>query len=222
MKVTVICPTYNRRPYIPSMIACFLSQTFTDSELIIVDDGTDSIADLIPDNPRIRYIRLESAQRLSTGVKRNIAIEQARGEFIVHFDDDDWSAPGRIAHQISELERTNKQVLTYYNIPYWNVDTRNLYIFHPVWLGCPHGASFCYRKDWWSHHKFDDNCLEDTEFGFAAARAGQFACLDARKFMVVRAHSNNTCATAKSMGVKDIPLVPLSELPSGFILEVTP
>src|ERR1039458_4443368 len=112
MKVTAICPTYNRRQYIPYMLECFLSQTFTDSELIIVDDGTDSIADLIPDNPRIKHIRLEPKQRLSTGAKRNIACEQAQGEFIVHFDDDDWSAPGRIAHQTSELERTGKQVLS--------------------------------------------------------------------------------------------------------------
>src|SRR5665213_640006 len=137
MKVTAICPTHNRRQYIPCMLACFLSQTFTDSELIIIDDGTDNMADLIPDSPRIKYIRLESKQRLSTGVKRNIACEQAKGEFIVHFDDDDWSAPGRIDHQISELKRTHKKVLSYYNIPYWNVDTRKLYHFHPVCMSIP-------------------------------------------------------------------------------------
>jgi glycosyltransferase involved in cell wall biosynthesis len=222
MKVTAICPTYNRRQYIPSMIACFLSQTLIDSELIIVDDGTDSIADLIPDNSRIKHIRLRTKQRLSTGVKRNIACGKAQGEFIVHFDDDDWSAPGRIAHQISELENSEKQVLSYYNIPYWNVDTRKLYRFHPVCLGNPHGASFCYRKDWWLHHKFDDNCLEDTVFGNTATDAGQSVYSDAEKFMVVRAHSSNNCITAKSMGNKAIPLVPLSDLPSEFLLGVTP
>ena len=221
MKVTVICPTYNRRQYIPCLLACFLSQTFTDSELIIVDDGTDSIADLIPNNPRIKYIRLESEHRLSTGAKRNICCQQAQGEFIVHFDDDDWAAPGRIAHQISELERTHKQVLSYHNILYWNVDTLKLYRFHPVYINTPHGASFCYRKDWWLHHKFEDNCLEDTEFGFAAVRAGQYTFSDAEKFMVVRAHSNNHCITSISMGNKDIPIVPLRELPSECLLSMT-
>ncbi len=222
MKVTAICPTYNRRQYIPCMVECFLSQTLTDSELIIVDDGTDNIADLIPDNPRIKHIRLESEQRLSTGAKRNIACEQAQGEFIVHFDDDDWSAPGRITHQVSELERARKQVLSYHNILYWNVDTRRLYRFHPICLGNPHGASFCYQKDWWLHHKFDDNCLEDTVFGNTAAEEGQYMLSDAEKFMVVRAHSSNNCITAKSMGNKDIPLVPQNELPSGFPLGMAP
>ena len=219
MKVTVICPTHNRRQYIPQTIASFLSQTFTDSELIILDDGTDSIVDLIPDNPRIKYIRLEGPG-LSTGVKRNICCEHAQGEFIVHFDDDDWSAPGRIAHQISELERTQKQVLTYYNILYWNVDTRRLYLFHPTFRGTPHGASFCYRKAWWAQHKFDDNCLEDTEFGYAAERAEQYVGVDAEKFMVVRAHSSNHCVTALSMGTVGIPQVDLRELPAEFPLSL--
>jgi hypothetical protein len=154
-------------------------------------------------------------------VKRNIACEQAQGEFIIHFDDDDWSASGRVEHQISELERANKQVMTYYNIPYWNVTTRQLYIFHPVFRGTPHGASFCYRKAWWAQHKFDDNCLEDTVFGYAATDAGQFAGVDAEKFMVVRAHNNNTCATAKSMGAEGIPQVDLRELPAEFPLSLS-
>jgi glycosyltransferase involved in cell wall biosynthesis len=227
MKVTAICPTYNRRQYVPCMLACFLSQTLVDSELIVVDDGTDSIADLIPDNPRIKYIRLpiDSERRLSTGVKRNIACEQAQGEFIVHFDDDDWSAPGRLENQVSEIERANKQVLSYHNIPYWNVDTRKLYRFHPVCMNIPHGASFCYRRDWWLTHKFEDNCLEDTVFGNAATREGQSIFSDAEKFMVVRAHNDNHCITARSMGCKDVPLVrlkdiplaPLHELPFGLL-----
>ena len=219
MKVTAICPTHNRRQYIPQTIASFLSQTLTDSELIILDDGTDSIVDLIPDNPRIRYIQ-RAGLGMSTGLKRNICCEQAQGEFIVHFDDDDWSASGRIAHQVSELERTQKQVLTYYNILYWNVTTRLLYIFHPTYRGTPHGASFCYRKDWWAWHRFEDNCLEDTEFGHAAARAEQFVGVDARKFMVVRAHSSNHCVTALSMGLEGIPQVSLHELPAAFPLYV--
>ena len=221
MKVTAICPTHNRRLYIPQTIASFLSQTVTDSELIILDDGTDSVSDLIPDNTRIKYIRLEGPG-LSTGVKRNICCEQAQGEFIVHFDDDDWSASGRIAHQTSCLISSQKQVMTYYNIPYWNVDTRKLYIFHPVYRGTPHGASFCYRKDWWAQHKFEDNCLEDTEFGYAAERAGQFLGVDAEKFMVVRAHSSNHCVTALSMGKEGIPETDLRELPVGCPLNLTP
>src|ERR1019366_10210549 len=97
--VTAICPTYNRRKYLPTSIALFLKQTFTDSELLIVDDSTESIDDLVPKHPRIRYVRLSPSsveKRLLIGEKRNICCAEARGEFIVHWDDDDWQAPDRI------------------------------------------------------------------------------------------------------------------------------
>jgi glycosyltransferase involved in cell wall biosynthesis len=218
MRATAICPTYNRRQYIPQMIACFLSQTFTDSELIIVDDGTDSIADLIPENPRIKYIRLEGPRR-TTGLKRNIACEQAQGAFILHFDDDDWSAPGRIAHQIAALESSGKQVLTYHNMLYWNVDTQKLYRYHPTKIGTPYGASFCYFKNWWKQHPFIDKMVgEDTDFGWQAINTGQFLVVDAEKFLILRAHGSNTCINATFQGAPDIPQVKPTELPTEFLL----
>jgi glycosyltransferase involved in cell wall biosynthesis len=215
MKVTAICPTYNRRQYIPQMIACFLSQTLTDSELVILDDGTDSIADLVPDNPRIKYIRVDS--QMSVGEKRNTCCEQAAGEFIVHLDDDDWSAPGRFTDQVAELERTQKPLLTYYNIPYWDVDSKKMYRFHPKYIGAPHGASFCYRKSWWQKHKFDAiNVGEDTHFGQAAYAAGQLSNADAKNLMVIRAHNLNTCTNRQSMGTVGIPLADAGDVPYGF------
>ena len=50
-------PTYNRRPFVPHAIEYFLRQDYENKELIVVDDGTDSISDLIPHDDRIRYIR---------------------------------------------------------------------------------------------------------------------------------------------------------------------
>ena len=118
IKATAICPTANRRQYVPTMLKSFLSQTVTESELIVLDDGLDAVSDLMPDNPRIRYVRLPNcsdkapafyggtpAGRRSIGSKRNLCCAMARGEFIIHLDDDDWSAPNRIAHQINHLER---------------------------------------------------------------------------------------------------------------------
>jgi hypothetical protein len=64
--------------------------------LIIVDDGADSISDLVPKDERIRYRRLP--QRLSMGAKHNMACEIANGEVIVHWDDDDWNAERRLSY----------------------------------------------------------------------------------------------------------------------------
>ena len=199
------------------MIACFLSQTYTDSELIIADDGPDSVVDLIPDNHRIRYVRLEGKR--TTGSKRNLCCALARGEFIVHFDDDDWSAPERIADQISKITSAGAQVLTYHNFLYWAVNTRKIYRFRPD-PRCPYGATLCYRKTWWEQHRFDDITLgEDTNFGRAAEKVGQFFYAESAELMVVRSHTENTSPTATHIGSSGIPAASREEIPVEFLAD---
>jgi glycosyltransferase involved in cell wall biosynthesis len=52
--VSCIMPTFNRRPFVPQAIRYFLAQDYPEKEFIIVDDGADSVADLVPDDPRVR------------------------------------------------------------------------------------------------------------------------------------------------------------------------
>ena len=59
--------------------------------LIIVDDREDSVANLVPEDQRIRYLRLPAKAVL--GEKRNRAATEARGEIIVHWDDSEWVKP---------------------------------------------------------------------------------------------------------------------------------
>jgi len=69
--VSCVMPTYNRRAFVPHAIRYFLRQDYPLKELIIIDDGTDSIADLVPDDPSIRYYSL--AGRIPLGAKLNLA-----------------------------------------------------------------------------------------------------------------------------------------------------
>jgi glycosyltransferase involved in cell wall biosynthesis len=86
-RVSCIMPTADRRPYVASALRFFARQDYPDRELVIVDDGADRVADLIPADPRVRYVGLPG--RLVLGEKRNRACEAASGEIIVHWDDDD-------------------------------------------------------------------------------------------------------------------------------------
>ena len=81
--VSCIMPTHDRRRFVPLALHYFLRQDYPHRELVVVDDGADPVADLIPDDPRIRYIRLN--RRLSVGAKRNHAVRGARGELIAHW-----------------------------------------------------------------------------------------------------------------------------------------
>ena len=235
--VTAICPTFNRRKYLPTTINLFLEQTFKNSELLIVDDSYESVEDLIPKHPRVRYVRLTPSERreppyghdgrMLIGAKRNICCAEARGEFIVHWDDDDWQSPDRIAHQVTALVNMNKQVLTYCNILYWNEETQMACRCFPrKELRALHGATFCYRKSWWVEHPFKEvGGGEDTTFGTEAMRHNQLLIVDAEKHMVVRAHGNNdqsaedrgnTCRTSDHMGTGAIPKTARADIPEGF------
>ena len=111
-------PTFNRRAFVPQAIACFLAQDYEPRELIILDDGSDPVADLVPSDARIRYRRL--SRRLNVGQKRNLACAEARGEIIVHWDDDDWSAPFRISYQVAELIGDQADLCGAARILYWD------------------------------------------------------------------------------------------------------
>jgi glycosyltransferase involved in cell wall biosynthesis len=96
-------PTADRRHFVARSIPLFLRQDYPHRELIVVDDGADPVADLIPADPRIRYLRPEVRQ--SIGAKRNRAAAAARGSVLMCWDDDDWYGPGRITRQVLPLIR---------------------------------------------------------------------------------------------------------------------
>jgi len=90
--ISVITPTYDRPQLLPLIYGCFARQTVAEKEWIVVDDSPEpsgfmlSLAD-----PRVRYIHLP--ERVSTGRKRNMAVEMATGDVIAQFDDDDFYGP---------------------------------------------------------------------------------------------------------------------------------
>jgi len=102
--VSVVIPAYNRERFIESAVRSVIHQTFTDWELIVVDDGsTDSTAPIVQSNadPRIRVVAL----RCNSGIAaaRNLGLEEARGQFIAWLDSDDVAKPDRLARQVAYL-----------------------------------------------------------------------------------------------------------------------
>lgn len=90
--VSCIVPTHNRRSLLPRAVVSILSQSFSDIELIIVDDGsTDDtklyLDKLIVSDHRVRVIRFANAS--GGGQARNAGIEASRGKYIAFLDDDD-------------------------------------------------------------------------------------------------------------------------------------
>ena len=154
--VSCIMPTYNRRQFVPHAIEYFLRQDYPQKELIIIDDGSDCIKDLVPDHPAISYYRLD--QRISLGAKLNLACGHARGNIIAHWDDDDWYASHRLSYQVEALQKKQIVMAGINRLLYFDLYKKNAftYIYPPdqrTWLS---GSSLCYKKSFWDDNKFED------------------------------------------------------------------
>ena len=103
--VSAVMPSFNTAAYLPQAIDSILSQTFSDWELLIVDDGstddTHSILSRFTD-PRITVHKCPVNRGRSAA--RNTALAQAKGRYIAICDSDDVFAPTRFAQQVSFLD----------------------------------------------------------------------------------------------------------------------
>lgn len=104
-RVTVFVPVHNREDMICVAVNSILAQTFTDFELVVVDDGsTDRTVEVLEryDDPRLRVERNPS--NLGIPATRNRGLELARGEYIALLDSDDHAYPERLARQVRYLD----------------------------------------------------------------------------------------------------------------------
>jgi len=189
--VSAIMPTADRRRFVPGAIAAFLAQGREDAELVILDDGDDCVADLVPDDPRIRYVR-ETARR-ALGDKRNRLCALARGAIIFHWDDDDWHAPDRIDRQAAAIEASGADICGIDRVIFLSDDGEKawdyVYRGRERWV-C--GGSLAYRRAFWEGHLFPALRVgEDTRWVFSAAGAAVHA-MDAPDIFVGRVHAGNT------------------------------
>ena len=100
-------PVFNSERFLAEAIESILTQTFTDFELIIVDDGsTDGSADIIrayaEHESRIRFVQL--AENMGEAGARNACIARASGKYIAGMDSDDISLPERLQKQVDFLQ----------------------------------------------------------------------------------------------------------------------
>lgn len=190
-RLSAIMPTADRRRFVPGAIAAFLAQGRDDCELVILDDGTDPVADLIPDDPRIRYFH--ETTRRALGDKRNRLCELARGDIILHWDDDDWHAPDRISRQLATMDDSGADICGIEHVVFLSDDGAQawdyVYRGRRRWV-C--GGSLAYRRLYWQRHSFPTlRSGEDTRWVFNASGAS-IRSIDAPDLFIARVHSGNT------------------------------
>lgn len=132
-RVSVIIPAYNRADFLARAVDSVLAQTFTDFELIVVDDrSTDTTREVMEryrDTPRVRLV-FSPENRGGAGA-RNLGLDHARAALIAFQDSDDVWLPHKLAAQVAALDANPAAGLCYCG-SLFSEGTRSYYIPEPV------------------------------------------------------------------------------------------
>jgi O-antigen biosynthesis protein len=196
--VTAIMPTKDRPDFALQAVQYFLAQDYRNAELIVLEDGTSSLAGRLPGDPRIRHVVTGRAQR-SIGAMRNEACQLARGEIVAHWDDDDWYGPGRITRQVAairagEAEITALRDSLVFDLAAWRFWRLRPDLHRRLFVRDVHGGTLVYRRSVWEEKaRFPDRSLaEDATFlEQAMARGARLRALEAAGVFVYVRHGRN-------------------------------
>jgi len=189
--VSIALPVYNGASTLATAIRSILCQTYTNWELIIIDDGSsDNSVDVAKSFQDPRIILLINSENKNLPISLNIALDCSNGEYFARMDSDDVSFPMRIEKQVSYMQAHDSIDLLgagilYYRgdgLPYGKLPVREshddiccqpwagFYLPHPTWLG---------KKEWFKKHRYRASAgkAEDQELLFRTYSSSHFSCL---------------------------------------------
>lgn len=190
--VSCVMATHDRAHLVPQAVESFLRQDHPAIELIVVDDGPMSLEDVLPDDERVRHIRLDRRQTI--GAKRNLGCEAARGDLLANWDDDDWYAPWRLTYQAKEIAAAGMDVCGLNRLLYLQPVTGRAWRYTWPASARPwvHDAVLLFTRDFWRRNPFPDTSMGiDCRLLWTSSRKRILALPDER-FYVGMIHGGNT------------------------------
>jgi len=199
--VSVLTPTYNRRQFIPTAIACFKAQSYPMDriEWLILDDGADKVADLFDPKKsglkNVKYVALPEGVKLPIGAKRNRLNEMAKGEIVVCWDDDDYYPPDRIKKAVIKLRSFPGK-----KVPVVGSSKLHLYFSDrdEIWAIGPYNpnhatnGTMAYWRTYFDSNRYDDTAEKAEEKKFMRDWTTPCGQLESEETMLVICHAHNT------------------------------
>lgn len=198
--VVCVMLTRDRPEMARRAVRSFEAQTYQNKMLFILDTGSGEFP--IKQENGI-YAEYWPNVEHSIGMLRNLANAYANPyclntEIIIHFDDDDYSHPNRIAEQVALLQASGKECVGYRRVPFLVSTGEHLGAWEysnddPRYCI---GSSLAYLRSAWERNPFKDRmCGEDKEFVRAVDSMGVDCFIDGEPRMVCSIHGGNTSST---------------------------
>jgi glycosyltransferase involved in cell wall biosynthesis len=178
------------------MFACFRQFDYPRDrmEWIIVDDGTDSVQDLVEEAqktiPQIKYFK---TKKMVLGKKRNYMHEKCQGDIIIYMDDDDYYPPERISHAVDMLTKHPQALCAGSSEIYVYFKTEAQMIrFGPYSPNHATAGTFAFQRKLLTQTKYNDDKALAEEREFLKDYTIPFVQLDPLKTILVFSHDHNT------------------------------
>ncbi len=112
-KISIIVPVYKAEKYLHRCVDSILAQTFTDFELLLIDDGSPDSSGEICDQYASVDSRVRVFHKPNGGVSsaRQCGLDNAQGEYTIHADPDDWVEPDMLQELYAEAKRSNADMV---------------------------------------------------------------------------------------------------------------
>ena len=160
-------------------------------EWVVVDDGSDPVANLLSKVESVNFIHCED--RVQLGQKRNFMHRQARGEIIVYMDDDDFYPPDRVSHAVSQLRSKPEIKIAGSSIMhiYFN-DLDLIYKLGPYGKNHATAGTFAFKRELLDETSYDENATISEEKHFLKDYSIPMVQLESKKTILVFAHGFNS------------------------------
>lgn len=204
--ISLCTPTGNRHWIFCLAIRNYMTTLYPKAliEWVILDDGDESIAETLPQDPRIRYIfmeRKEGEPRLSVAEKRNRLVELASHNIIAFMDDDDYYPPESLVARVKSLLKYKDQGVRCVGCR----DVASYDLAQGLCAVCSNGDSYLtessltFTKDFWQERGFRDT---DRVSEYAYFLEYRQACIRSIPFQFVTValtHNTNTTGSVRSL-----------------------
>jgi glycosyltransferase involved in cell wall biosynthesis len=153
-KVSIIIPFFNSKKFLREALESVFSQTYTDWELLLVDDGSTDGSELIAiqaadQNPfKVRYLFHQGHENQGVPKTRNLGYIHSRGELIALLDSDDLWLPQKLEKQVSILDEYPEADALYGETLYWY-----------SWTGEPEDKNRDFVWDVWKVHDIQPDTI---------------------------------------------------------------
>ena len=113
--VSVIIPVFNAQDYLDKCIQSVINQTYTDIQIILVDDGSIDSSGKICDEYTEKDKRINTihTKNQGPGIARNIALDVAIGDYIFFLDSDDWILPNTLTNLVNLAEKNQADIVCF-------------------------------------------------------------------------------------------------------------